>query len=194
MSQLSTTFYSCHQEGYESIRSFTQRLHDAYLTLTTAQQKEGLSKIEESQLSTRLIEGLKCSNTRQWLKQSLVMRPTMTFLELREQAIAMQPESEPRPPQAVAAVSTNPVPQGLDQLVAQMTALATAVQDLTVKNMQLAKQVEEISQRRPEPLPRLPERRDRSYPSSVECYNCGRRGHIARYCSTRVSGNDRSQL
>ena len=134
VSQLMTTFYTCSQEGYESVRSFSQRLHDAYLTLTAAQKREGLQPVESAQLVSRLIEGLSCGNTRQWLRQSSVMRPGMTFLDLRKLAIEMQPDVEPV---AVQAVTMHKDQSLVKQLAAQMAELTTAVKVLTEQNGEL---------------------------------------------------------
>ena len=183
VSQLTTAFFTCRQEGYESVRSYSQRLHDSFLTLRSAQRRDGCHQLEPSQLPARLIEGLQCQNTRQWLRQSLVMRPEMSFLELRELAISMQAEAAETvtvqahtatTPAASEAVP-NPI---LEQLLIQMTAMANQMKLLT----ESCRMVDSKP-----PTPAAPPRRTAE--QDAVCYRCQKKGHFARNCQT--SGNER---
>ena len=162
VSQLMTAFYTCCQEGYETVRCFSQRLHDHFTALTAAQKRDGVHPVETSQLSSRLIEGLRCANTRQWLRQSLVMRPEMTFLELREQGMAMEPEAAQV---SIQAISHQAAPREehehskvLQQLTAQMLQLTTAVKTLSEQNEELQGRLDRRDREKRQPGPG---RRDR---------------------------------
>ena len=177
VSMLINTFYTCSQEGYESVRSFSQRLHEAYDSLRAAQEREKMHPVEPAQLSSRLIEGLSSDNTRRWLRQSSKMRPGMTFLELRKEAIDMEPE-EAKPAQVQAVQMTQAEDPALKQMARQIEELTAAMKSLAAQSSELREKVEEA--RRP-PGPKL---------ERMRCYRCGRPGHLARNCQ----GNGRGQV
>ena len=103
LSQLMIAFYSCSQQEDEGVREFTRRLHDCFLAVSAAQERDGLHPLEARQLTTRLIEGVRCSKMRQWLKWTRAIQPGVSFPDIRRQAISLELDCEPVGLNAVTA-------------------------------------------------------------------------------------------
>ena len=170
VSQRAGDFYGCKQEGFEGLRSYSQRLHEAFRSLVSAQVKARRATVDGNMLIERFLEGMRDSLLKNLTRSYQLAHPRATFQEIRTEAMEME-EAGVDPPVVQQHAASRPA----DDTVAQIKLLREEIATLRQK-------VEDISSRGP---PRREHYRERSPPV---CFLCNGRGHFARACPKSGNG------
>ena len=159
ISQLAVAFHSCQQEGYESLRKYTQRLQKEFASLVSAQKLKKCRTIEPSMLTDQFVEGLQMPQLKVHLRQFRMANPEMPFEELREIAIKLQGGDEELAAVMTAAVRTE---ERKENVTPEETGLAA------VMEKGFASILNALTERHAE--------------QQLRCYSCGQPGHYANVC------------
>ena len=90
LSQLAMSFHGCRQEGFESLRTYSQRLYEAFTAFKSTQTREGLTTVETSLLRDQFVEGLQSESLKIHLRQYKLMNAACTFVGVRDVAFKLQ--------------------------------------------------------------------------------------------------------
>ena len=189
--QLVTSFQGLHQEGFETTDSFSQRLFKNFSTLKSAQERDGITPVDQDQLLAKFIDGLKDAGLKMHLRQKRVSTPDVTFSALRDYAKHLVGDDVEAPTADEQFVQTVKVTDLTERLVKMMERMEERIEKLEKeKEKAVRPPVEEPQSRQTHPSEGLR--------SSRRCYDCGEVGHFSRFCPHKrsrngFSGNDNSQ-
>ncbi len=174
-SQLLQRLYALQQWTGESVRSYSHRVSSAYQALTKRQAALGEAGYPDSIARDHFQQSLTDPILVKMLREKICHTPSLRFKDIREVAIRWGDED---PPHQQASASTNlirtPAPAARDEL----KELKETVADLTQKlDSLISFQTQQGNNQGP-----------RHTRKPVKCYNCGREGHIRRFCKDK--GND----
>ena len=188
--QLVTSFQGLHQEGFESTDSFSQRLFKSFSTLRSAQERDGITPVDQEQLLMKFIDGLKDAGLKMHLRQKRESTPGVTFSALRDYARHLVGDDIEAPTADEQFVQTMKVTDVTERLVKMMERMEERIDKLE-KEKAVQSPVAESRTRKAHPS-------DGMRPGPWRCFDCDEEGHIARDCpykrrNQRFSGNASSQ-
>ena len=204
-SKIVDDFYKCKQKSSESKREFCKRLVKKGQKATKLAGKGGYRDIDDAQLSTRLIHGLRDKVLQKDLKSFRANKPDATFSEIRTRALLSSDEDSSDEEEEAAvrrhhthAVQVSPLPaeavSSLERRVEQLEVSVRQANEGRQLDQNLQQARHDATMQALEKLQRFVEisgttggaptdgRRD---DQQEGCFTCGSRDHYKRDCPTR---------
>uniref|UniRef100_A0A2C9L7U9 CCHC-type domain-containing protein n=1 Tax=Biomphalaria glabrata TaxID=6526 RepID=A0A2C9L7U9_BIOGL len=182
------------QHQYESVRTYSHRLFQAFEALTDRQRALSETPFSKSILRDQFVENLSDRILRRDLRERLLDRPETEFLALRDMAIRWA-QDEDVAPQVNVTCREIKIEGQLAALSKQVEELAAQIVLLQLSGPQnyscphcnnhqpdhISSNVRQISSQ-PGRQPNRTLHHKRPATKNRKCYTCGKPGHLARNC------------
>ena len=181
-------FYERTQGHDESLMNFSHALRELFAKVTTKYAPAQADR--DTTLRDQFIEGVRDSLLRKELKKFLRSKPSLTFLDVRDEAIRWSDDEEPGPSSAAVNIQRGAQPR-IDLPDKESTALADILSLLKSQQEEISTLSRKVNSLETTPS-QQPWQSKPPYPGPSQprtpptCYHCRMPGHIRRFCPLRA--------